>query len=230
MKTLHIPGLPLVPSDNRLARHGFNSYASAEYKEWLQIVRPILLDALGPNYQPDGESWWGVTIRLRLNQGDGPNRQKGILDWLSGRYPLERATEINGKKRQKGALVNGVGLWVDDKRVRYVLPFVEAVRCGEPSCDVLIRQVPAPVDEREAAATAVKAAKARAVEEAGERMERDILCELGVGDCSVAELAEALGVGATAVRRRLESLAGAGTIRAAGRGRWELAGSGEVEV
>lgn len=220
MIVLDLQGMPMIPSDNRLYRHGLNNYASAEYAAWLLKAREILLDALGPDHAPDGESWFGVTIRLRMNQGDGSNRQKGVLDWLSGRYPLEHAGVVNGKKKQKGALVNGPGLWVDDKRVRYVLPFVESVRCDEPSFDVTVRRVRPPVDEREEAEAAEKARKEAVKAEADARLERDILVELGVGECTVVELAQAAGVGPTATRRKLLAMEAAGEVRQVGRGRW----------
>lgn len=232
---LRLEGMPMIPSDNRLYRHGLNSYASAEYAAWLTKAREILLDALGPDHTPDGESWFGVTIRLRMNQGDGSNRQKGVLDWLSGRYPLEHAGTVNGKKKQKGALVNGVGLWVDDKRVRYVLPIVESVRSDEPSFDLTVRRVRPPVDERAEAEAAEKARLVAAKAEA-ERFFRGRIIVVISADPSqpwsadrihAALKVEALGHGATpagltAVRRSLAELESSNKIVRDGRG-WRLA-------
>lgn len=185
---LRLYGLPMPPSDNRLHRHGFQSYASVEYVEWLGIVRPILVDALGPCYTPDAENWWGVTMRLSMNAGDGPNRIKGCLDWLSGRFPLEHAAIVNGKKRSKGALVNGPGLWVDDKRVRWVLPLVVTVRCSEPTFDLVARPVRPPIDERQVAEDAARAEKAQAKADALAADELAVTAALVTGPRTFAEI------------------------------------------
>lgn len=142
---------PLPPPDNHLHATGqYGRYARPAYKDWLQIARPLLLEALGDAWEPDTARWWRITVSLHLgSRGDGQNYLKPLLDLLSGAYVVEQAfTDAKGRKISKGTILHGRGLWDDDCRVACLESEVIFRRCAYPMAIVSWEPCPAPGDER----------------------------------------------------------------------------------
>ncbi|MFN3652584.1 MAG: hypothetical protein ACK47B_23655 [Armatimonadota bacterium] len=126
--------VPLPPPDNQCHRSGrFSRYATAAYRDWLDVAGEPLREALG-GWQPDTERWWSVSLVLRLgSQGDGPNYLKPALDLLTGsRAARSGDRDQHGNKIDAGRIIKPGALWNDDRRVARVELVVTQVRQPEP--------------------------------------------------------------------------------------------------
>jgi hypothetical protein len=142
--------VPLGITDNACHRYrkGGGSYASPEYKAWLDHCAPLLQELLGA-WQPDTSRWWSVHLDLWIGNTDGPNHLKALLDLLSGaRVVTEAFNAKNGKRIGKGSVWHYGGLWDDDRRVKAVTVTVHAVKHPTPYAQITAWETPAPVDYR----------------------------------------------------------------------------------
>ncbi len=207
--------LPLPPPDNHCHLNGrFSRYATQDYRDWLRVAALALREALAG--QPcDDAHWWGVEAHLWLGaRGDGPNYVKPLLDLLGGsRMPAKGERDADGKPlEQSKVLKTREGLFDDDRRVRWVLPNVEAINCAEPRVVLVAFPVLAPTDERQERAAILQAEKAHIhAMAARQRAEIDarVVCYLRRAGAPaqrvprplVQEAAKACGVGESWVRR-----------------------------
>lgn len=148
------------------------SYASREYKAWLDHCAPLLQELLG-DWQPDTSRWWSVHLDLWIGNTDGPNHLKALLDLLSGaRVVTEAFTAKNGKRIGKGSVWHYGGLWDDDRRVKAVTVTVHATRHPTPYAQITAWETTAPVDYRAQQEAQERQAKQEARQRAAEDRER----------------------------------------------------------
>lgn len=121
--------LPLPPTDNHCHRSGrWSRYATAEYREWLALVNPYLVEALG-DWEPDRERWWlvGGVVRLGKRRGDPLNYLKPIVDALTG------------SRVEQGVVVHPGALWDDDARVSCGGWVCVEVGVADPVVEIVVR-------------------------------------------------------------------------------------------
>ena len=162
--------LPLPPADNQLTRSGrFSHYATAEYRDFLEIANERLKAVLG-DWEPDRNHWWSVTgyLRMGVRDRDPANHLKATLDVLSGAYaPRKDVKDAQGNVIARKDVVTRPGLlWDDDCRVTIAQWDVEQTRHPEPALYLRVTRRPAPADYRELAAIRERERREAAQDEA----------------------------------------------------------------
>lgn len=210
----------LPPSDNNLTRSGrFGKYPTQDYRDWLETQAPILDEYL-EGWTPDPSLWWRLDIYLWLKTGDGSNRVKAAQDLLAGR-------RFDAKTRK---ITDGHGLFVNDKQVRGVNVWIDAIRDPNPRCQIEAICVEGPVDAKAHAVAAEKAAareaKARAAAERAEKLRALLLEGLAkeTKPVPLSQMAYVIGgyVPDGELKRTLEALKAESLVVKGPRG-WELA-------
>lgn len=152
--------LPLPPADNQCHRSGrFSRYATAEYRDWLDLAGEILREALG-DWQPDTARWWRVEgyLCLGVRDRDAANHTKAALDLLSGsRVARKGDLRRSGEAATPGVILKPGGLWDDDCRVILGYWGPQYLRHPEPRLLLSVVPAKAPLDYRAETVAATKA-------------------------------------------------------------------------